>query len=60
VKELKETSVEARAEALIDSGWAYMRERQYDHALADYDTAIKLDPTRQTRIFSRSAALRTG
>jgi tetratricopeptide (TPR) repeat protein len=33
--------------ALINSGNAYLMMKDYDYAIADFDTVIRLDPTRR-------------
>ncbi len=39
-------------------GFAYLRQRDYQHALADFDQAIKLDPKYENAIQNRTATIR--
>jgi Flp pilus assembly protein TadD len=40
-------------------GFAYFRQRDYQHALADFDQAIKLDPKYENAIQNRAATIRS-
>jgi Tfp pilus assembly protein PilF len=41
---------------LIDRGNAYLMTKDYDHAIADFDTVIRLDPTRRIAYTARASA----
>jgi Tfp pilus assembly protein PilF len=46
------------ARAYNARGFAYLRQRDYQHAIADFDQAIKLDPKYENATQNKAAAIR--